>query len=496
MELGVASPERRVCLVDPQEAPIIKAPSQRSRIIAVMLAGAFVAILNETLLNVALPPIMHDFHISASRAQWLTTAYLLTNGVLIPVSAFLVQKFTTRTLFMVGMGLFATGTLVAGLSPDFGTLLGARVIQAAGTAIILPLLMNVILTVYPMAERGAAMGLVGLVITFAPAIGPTLSGWIVSHHSWHVVFFIVLPIALLDIAFAAVALKNVLPLTHPRIDLPSVALSTLGFGGLLYGFSVAGTAGWNTRTVWSALILAAVSLTLFIHRQYRLKSPMLEFRVFRYRVFTLSTVITILVFMAMFSSMLLLPLYLQNTRGFTPLASGLLIMPGAVAMGVMSPIAGRIFDRIGGRWLGVAGSVLLSITMIRFAGLGASTSYFTLMGAFVLMMLGMSLIMMPVMTAGLNQLPPPLYPHGTAMSNTLQQVAGAVGTALLVTVMTEGKRNALHSLAAGHQAPTAALIRLASIHGMDLAFAVGSAFALLSLTLSFFIRNSAPAVVD
>lgn len=471
----------------------------RTLVLSVMLAGAFVAILNETLLNVALPPIMHHFHIDANTAQWLTTAYLLTNGVLIPVSAFLVQKFSTRSLFLVGMGLFAIGTLIAGITPNFPLLLVARVVQASGTAIILPLMMNVILAVFPVEERGAAMGMMGLVITFAPAIGPTLSGWIVGHHSWRVLFFIVLPIALLDMLFAYKSLSNVMELTNPRVDVLSVVLSTFGFGGLLYGFSAAGSNGWVSADVWVSLVVAAVSLGWFVRRQFRLSVPMLEFRVFRYGMFTLSTVITVIVFMNMFSSMLLLPLYLQNARGFSPLASGLLVLPGAIVMGIMSPITGRIFDKIGSRILAIIGSTLLSATMLFFSFLTDHTPYSTLVVAFALMMLGMSLIMMPVMTAGLNQLPQRLNPHGTAMSNTLQQAAGAIGTALLVTVMSGGTNAALAMLkgAAGvalGAKPTTKMVTLASIHGIDVAFMVSAGIAIFGLVLCLFIQRTSPAV--
>lgn len=467
-------------------------PLNRTMVMMVLLSGAFVAILNETLLNVALPPIMRDFHVNASVVQWLTTAYLLTNGVLIPVTAFLVQKFSTRSLFIVGMGIFSFGTLIAGISPDFTVLLAARVAQASGAAIILPLLMNVVLAVYPVKERGAAMGLVGLVITFAPAIGPTLSGWLITHHNWHIVFFVVLPIAVLDIIFALFSLGDVLPRNFPRIDFTSIVLSTIGFGGLLYGFSAAGSAGWTASEVWISLAAAVAALFGFIVRQFSLAQPMLEFRVFRYSTFTLSIVVTGLVFMTMFSAMLLLPIYLQTVRGFTPFASGLLVLPGAVLMGAMSPIAGRIFDRVGGRWLGLAGSVLLVAAMIRFADLTGATSYLTLMTAYAGLMLGMSLIMMPVMTAGLNHLPAHLYPHGTAMSNTLQQVAGAVGTGLLVTMMTDAARSNLRHLLATRTSPRPSVHQLtltSTIHGMDVAFTAGAAFAVAALILCVANRN-------
>lgn len=468
-------------------------------ILAVMVAGAFVAILNETLLNVALPPIMRDFHITANTAQWLTTAYMLTNGVLIPVSAFLLQRFSTRALFITAMALFAAGTIVAGLAPDFALLLVGRVIQASGAAIMLPLLMNVILTIYPIEQRGSAMGIMGLVITFAPAIGPTLSGWLVEHHSWRLLFFIVLPIALLDMVFAMVSLRNVSKLSSPKIDVVSVILSTFGFGGLLYGFSSAGTTGWNSTQVYVSLAIAVVGLLLFVTRQLRASNPMLEFRVFRYNMFALTTVINVLVTMAMFSSMLLFPLYLQNIHGFTPFQSGFLVLPGAILMGIMSPITGMIFDKIGARWLAVVGSLLTAATMIHFSMLTTTTRYSVLIVSFAVMMFGMSLLMMPIMTAGLNQLPQRLNPHGTAMANTLQQVAGAIGTALLVTVMTDTTKSHLQKLMATAKTPMttqtqlADVTKLASVHGIDQAFMVGSVIALLALILSFFIRKTKPS---
>ncbi|WAH37601.1 DHA2 family efflux MFS transporter permease subunit [Alicyclobacillus dauci] len=494
-------------------------------ILAVMVAGAFVAILNETLLNVALPPIMNELKITANTAQWLTTAYMLTNGVLIPVSAFLIQRFSTRTLFITAMGLFAAGTLIAAVAPDFAFLLVARVVQASGAAIMLPLLMNVVLSIFSVEERGGAMGIMGLVITFAPAIGPTLSGWIVGNHSWRVLFWIVLPIAVIDIIFAMVSLRNVTQLTAPKIDILSVVLSTFGFGGLLYGFSEAGNGGWNRATVIVSLAVALVGLVLFTWRQLSAKNPMLEFRVFRYNMFTLTTIISILITMTMFSAMLLLPLYLQNIRGFTPFRSGLLVLPGAILMGIMSPITGKIFDKIGARWLAVIGSALTVGTMFHFTRLTDSTTYLSLAISYAIMMFGMSLLMMPIMTAGLNQLPQRLNPHGTAMSNTLQQVAGAIGTALLVTVMTDQTKAQLTKLLASFggnaaqlqqtaaqaasqagakvsQTPSASqaamvtAMKHATIHGMNDAFMLATVIAALAFVLTFFIKRTHPPVED
>jgi len=241
-------------------------------IMTVLLAGAFVAILNQTLLATALPHIMADLKIDATKAQWLTTVFMLVNGIMIPVTAFLIGKFSTRGLFLTAMGLFAIGTGVAAISPTFSLLLVGRVLQAAGAGIMLPLMQTILLLMFPIEKRGSAMGMVGLVIAFAPAIGPTLSGWIVDSYSWRYLFYLIFPIAIIDIIFAYFALKNVTERKNPTLDVLSIILSTLGFGGLLFGFSNAGSNGWGSLSVLAPLIVGIVTLVLFIVRQFKLKN--------------------------------------------------------------------------------------------------------------------------------------------------------------------------------------------------------------------------------
>ncbi|WP_419158082.1 DHA2 family efflux MFS transporter permease subunit [Rossellomorea sp. BNER] len=467
-----------------------------------MLLGAFVAILNQTLMNVALPEMMIDLEISANTAQWLTTGYMLVNGVLIPVTAFLIERFTTRQLFLTSMGLFAAGTLICAVAPDFSILLLGRVVQAAGAGIIMPLLMIVILTIFPIAKRGQAMGLIGLAMTFAPAIGPTLSGWIVQNYSWRVLFYIVLPIAIIDFLIAAVLLKNVTNQTFPKIDLTGIILSTLGFGGLLYGFSSAGSLGWTSIEVITTLIIGIITLGLFIRRQMTVKNPMLEFRVFKYNMFTLTTIINVIITMAMFAGMILVPIYLQNIRGFTPLESGLLLLPGAILMGIMSPITGWIFDKIGAKWLSVIGLAITTFTTWEFSELTDHTTYTFLIIIYTARMFGMSMLMMPIMTAGLNQLPQRLNAHGTAVSNTFKQVSGALGTAFLVTVMTnQTEKHVTEMATAAGVTPDAKqemgyIIKEATIQGINDAFVVATGLSVLALLLAFFIKRVKPAEED
>ncbi|HET7627656.1 MAG TPA: DHA2 family efflux MFS transporter permease subunit [Bacillales bacterium] len=496
-----------------RETSIRKGP-----IIASLLLGAFVAILNQTLMNVALPQMMNDLKISANTAQWLTTAYMLTNGVLIPVTAFLIEKFSTRKLFLTAMILFAAGTLLCGLAPGFELLLVGRIVQASGAGIIMPLMMTVFFTIFPVEKRGAAMGMVGMAMVFAPAIGPTLSGWIVQNYSWRVLFFIVLPVAILDLVLASLMLKNVTKLTNPKVDVISIILSTLGFGGFLYGFSSAGGKGWDSWEVMLSLFTGAAALLIFILRQLRSKTPMLEFRIFRYNMFALTTLINMIITMAMFAGMILVPIYLQNIRGFTPLESGLLLLPGAILMGIMSPITGKIFDKIGARWLAVVGLSITVVTTWGFSQLTDATTYMHMIILYSARMFGMSMLMMPIMTAGLNQLPQKWNPHGTAMSNTLRMVSGSLGTAFLVTVMANQTKEYVKSMLADKGIPvpegaemTAStaksalaqlppelqkqishVIKEATIQGINDAFVVATGLSVLALLLSFFIKRTAP----
>jgi DHA2 family lincomycin resistance protein-like MFS transporter len=454
-------------------------------LVLVMLLGAFVAILNETFLNVSLAQLSEDLGVSASTAQWLTSGYLLVIGVLVPVTAFLVQTFTTRQLFFAAMSLFSVGTLIAGLSPNFTVLLAGRLIQASGTAITLPLLMNVILALIPARNRGTAMGTLGLVILVAPAVGPTVSGWLLSVSGWRALFFSVLPISLAVLAYSTFALRNVTEQTNPRVDGLSFVLSTLGFGGVVFAASSAGEGGGGiSATVTVPLGVGVVGLALFVWRQLSIKEPLLDLRTFRYGTFTLSVVTMISVMMALFASLIILPMYLQNVRGLTPLAAGAMMLPGGLVLGAMSPITGRLFDRLGVRRLAPVGLVIMLATLIGFANLATSTPYSMVVALHAGFMFGVSMVMMPVMTNGLNQLPSSLYAHGSAIVNTVQQVSAAFGTALLVTVMARATESYLRQASSGAEQAA-----LAANQGVVEAFTVSAVLACAALVLSLFMKR-------
>ena len=452
-------------------------------IVGTLITGGFVAILNQTAMATAIPNVMSVFGLSENSGQWLTTVFMLVNGVMIPITAFLIESFTTRQLFFAATTIFVGGTMICAGAPSFLLLLAGRVVQAAGAGIVMPLTMTVIFRVFPPNRRGTAMGTVGLVIAFAPAIGPTLSGWIVGHYSWRWVFMAMIPVALLDMAAGYKYLKNVTEQTFPKVDIPSIILSILGFGGLLYGFSSAGGFGWSSPRVIAALAVGAAALTTFILRQLRLPEPILEFRVFTVKTFLIGTLIGVLTFMVMIAMETILPIYMQNMADFSAFQAGQVIMPGALLMGIMSPVAGRIFDRVGARVLALTGLSILTATSLFFTQLGSDTAFLWITLFFAVRMFGISMVMMPVTTAALNSLEGSLIPHGTAMNNTMRMVGASIGTGTLVTVMT---------MAAGNIDPTTMLSgSSAAVHGVNVAFAVSVALSLLALVLALFLPNAA-----
>lgn len=443
---------------------------KRIPLFIVLLSGAFITILNQTLLGTALPPIMKDLQVSESTVQWLQSIFMLVNGIMIPITAFLIERYTSRQLFLTAMSIFALGTLLCAVGVDFSMLLIGRVLQAAGAGIMMPLMQTILFLTFPKEKRGTAMGLFGLVIAFAPAIGPTLSGVLVEHLTWRSVFYVVFPIAIIIIISSLFLLKNVTETSHPKLDITSVILSTLGFGGLLYSFSSVGEAGWGSVQFIAPLIIGIVSLVVFIRRQLKLKEPMLEFRVFSYNIYTLGTTLSMFVFGVLIASNIILPLYMQNMLQFSALESGLVLLPGAIIMGIMNPITGYLFDKFGGKWLARIGLLILVLSTLPFTVLTAHTSFTYLATSNAVRMVSLAMVMMPMTTLAINQLPNHLIAHGTAMNNTFRQMAGAIGTALFITLMSVSSN------------PSDGIEGI--IHGVNVTFMVAAAISFVALILS------------
>lgn len=463
----------------------------RAMLIIVLLVGTFCTVLNQTLLSTALPKLMSTFNISTATAQWLTTGFLMVNGIMIPLSAYLATTINTKWLYTGAMVIFLGGTILAYSAPNFGTLLTARLIQAVGVGISMPLLQTIMLSIFPANSRGAALGLVGIVVGVAPAIGPTLSGWIIDNYNWRVLFGMLIPLMVIVIVLSLFFMKPVLKTTKQKLDWLSLTLSTVGFGSLLYGFSAAGNDGWDAKNVDIALVVGVIVTALFVWRQLVIPKPFLQLRVFKTKEFTLASVMASISTIAMLGVESVLPLYLQIVHGMSAFNSGLTLLAGAVVMTLMSPITGRLFDEIGGKRLVTLGMSLLILGTLPFLWLTLDTPDIYIVFLYAIRMFGISMITMPVTTSGMNALPDDLIADGTASNNTVRQIASSIGSAIMITLLTN---------VTNAKAPTKSLLKAApfsykqkyltaTLDGYHVAFMFSLVFAVIGLCLSFFLKD-------
>lgn len=490
----------------------------RGKILAALLFGMFIAILNQTLLNVALPKINTEFNISASTGQWLMTGFMLVNGILIPITAYLFNKYSYRKLFLVALVLFTIGSLICAISMNFPIMMVGRVLQAIGAGVLMPLGSIVIITIYPPEKRGAAMGTMGIAMILAPAIGPTLSGYIVQNYHWNVMFYGMFIIGIIAILVGFVWFKLYQYTTNPKADIPGIIFSTIGFGALLYGFSEAGNKGWGSVEIETMFAIGIIFIILFVIRELRMKAPMLNLEVLKFPTFTLTTIINMVVMLSLYGGMILLPIYLQNLRGFSALDSGLLLLPGSLIMGLLGPFAGKLLDTIGLKPLAIFGIAVMTYATWELTKLNMDTPYMTIMGIYVLRSFGMAFIMMPMVTAAINALPGRLASHGNAFLNTMRQLAGSIGTAILVTVMTtqttqhlsafgeeldktnpvvQDHMRELASQYGGQEGAMKVLLqfvnKLATVEGINDAFIVATIFSIIALILCLFLQSNKKA---
>lgn len=461
-----------------------KQSKQDITVLIILLFGTFLSFLNQTLMNVALPSVMKDFDITAAQGQWLSNGYMLISGVMIPATAFLIDRFKTRHLYLTSMIVFTLGTFIASISINYPMLIAGRMIQALGAGPISPLMTVVIMNMFPVQSRGKAMGFIGLAMNFAPAIGPTLSGWIVQSYDWRSIFYVILPLGIINILVAVFALKNFGEQTYPKFNFLGIVLSTIGLGTLLLGFSNAGDKPWLTFNVAGFVLIGLVVTGLFIYQQTHTKLPMLNFSVFKHRIFTLSSITNFVVIMGLYGGMILLPLYIQNVRGVSPMTSGMVLLPGAIIMAIMSPITGALYDRIGARYLSFTGLIILSIGTFMFTLIDMNTTvtYLAIMQG--VRSFGLGLALMPIQTDALNDLPLELMSHGSAMYNTIRQIAGSLGTALLVTIMSISTSN----FAAENVGIS---IEEATLHGIQIAYIVVTVISVVAAIMCLKLSKKA-----
>ena len=457
-------------------------------VLHLLLISAFVVILNETIMGVAIPRLMLSFHVPATSAQWLTTAFLLTMATVIPVTGFMLQRMNTRPIFILAMSLFSLGTLAATLAPGLQILIVARVIQACGTAIMMPLLITSVMTLVPMELRGRTMGNISIVISVAPAIGPTISGIVLNYLDWRWLYILVLPIALGALALGARRIENVTTPRYAPLDVLSVVLSALAFGGLVYGISTVGTvAAPGALPTWVPLVVGAISMLIFILRQLALQkqnAALLDLRTFRSRNFTVCVALMGLLMGALFGVIIVLPIYLQNVLGLSTLRTGLLLLPGGLLMGLLGPRVGRIYDRVGPRPLIIPGVFIVSAVLWTMTLLGTHTHVAYILAGHVVMSIGFAALFTPLFTTSLSSVPPMLYSHGSATLSSIQQVAGAAGVALLIALLSSRSAR----LAAQGVAPAEALNG-----GIRMAFLTAALVSVVAIVCVFFVQRPRPS---
>ncbi|RDI29881.1 DHA2 family lincomycin resistance protein-like MFS transporter [Lentzea flaviverrucosa] len=452
-------------------------------VVRLLVLATFVVILNETLMINAIPRLMESLHVTEQAAQWVSTAFMLTMAAVIPVTGWFLQRVTTRQGYAIAMGVFLAGTALSAAAPTFTILLLGRIVQAAGTAVMMPLLMTTLMTVVPEQDRGRVMGNVTLAISVAPALGPAISGLILQLGSWRLLFVAVLPIAGAVTYFGLRHLDNIGEPQVSTLDWASAAMATLGFGGLVYGLSLFGEGKSNLGPSIGIVIAGAALIAFFVLRQLKLQrtgAPLMDLRTLTHRTFALSLALMCIAFLAMMGSMILLPLYLQNLRGLTPLQTGLLLMPGGLAMGILGPKVGRIYDRLGSRPLVIPGSIGIVLSLAGFTQISMTMPYWQVLALHALLMVSLAATFTPIFTLGMGALPPNMYPHGSSILGTLQQVAAALGTALVVTVMSA---RATSLVAEGAAAGAAQL------SGMKVAFVIATVLAAATIVVAFLLPS-------
>ena len=453
---------------------------------AVLMIGTFLGLFGETALNMALTNIMEDFDVSAASAAWLTTGYLLVLAVLVPLSSYLVRWFTTRQLIVVALIFAIIGSLLGALAPNFTILLVGRFVQALATGIILPLMFSVVMLIFPVQKRGAVMGIVGIILTAGPALGPSLAGLIVSALNWRYIFWMMVVVYAAVIFLALSKVDNVSNVTRPKIDMLSLASSTFGFGGVVFALATLAEQSITEAIVYGPLVVGLVLLVIFGVRQTKMEEPMIDLSVFKSPMFSLGVALMVATMFMILSVAILVPMFLKTVLGFAALTAGLCMLPGNVLNIIMSPIVGTNFDKVGAKIFTRIGFTMIFVSMIVFLmTISATTATWMIIVNLCVFFVGVSMTIMPAQTNAMNSLAPQKFADGSAALNTLTQIAGALGTAIAITMFTIGQQNYIEKFADALPAEFLA-------HGIHTAFIVVAVISVLGLIGSFFVKNVQP----
>jgi DHA2 family lincomycin resistance protein-like MFS transporter len=461
-------------------------------VIGILIFSTFIVFLNELLLGVALPTLIEDFGVTPSTGQWVTTGFLLTMAVLIPASSFVMRRFHMRTVFLVAMSLFIVGTALAAIAPTFGFLVAGRVVQASGTAVFLPLLMTTTMRLVPVGRRGQMMAITTAVPAVAPAVGPALSGLVLSVLSWRWLFILMLPFAAAGLALGAWKLRNTTTPEPVALDVPSLLLSALGFGGLVYGLSLIGeaSAGHAPISPYLPIAVGLAGLMAFVLRQIPLQrrdSAFLDMRIFLRRSFTAPLLVMLFVAGNGIGLLVVLPLVLTNVTGLSTLQLGLFLIPGGAAIPIVAAASGRVYDRLGPRPLLIPAAIVWLAVLWFFSRVDESTSVVTLILAWLVFTSAQAAMWATLTTSAMGGLRPELYPHGASAFAAAQQLAGAAFGAVFISSYTIGSGTRDAGVLDMAQSTSAA----------NAAFLTALAVGLVVLVGAFFVgRTPSPAAEE
>jgi len=454
-------------------------------VIALLLVSTFVVFLNETIMSVAIPHLMVDLGVTASAAQWLTTAFLLTMAIVIPITGFMLQRINTRPIYMAAMAIFSVGTLICALAPGIELLIVGRVVQAVGTAIMMPLLMTTVMSLVPPEGRGKTMGNISIVMSVAPAIGPTIGGFILSQFDWRFMFYFTLPIAVGALVLGAIKIRNVSTPRYAPLDVLSVILSALAFGGLVYGLSSLGEGAEHGSAIpsWAPIVVGVVAMAIFVWRQIGLArndKALLDLRTLQHTNYSVSLVTAAIAMVALLGTSILIPIYTQSVLGLNTLQTGMMLLPGGLIMGVLGPVVGRLYDKVGPRPLLVPGVVAVTAVMWALTTVSQHTAIWQVIAGHIVLSIGLAFTFTPLFTTAMSSVPPRFYSHASAILSSVQQVAGAAGIALFVAVMS--LRSAAE--AAAGEAPLDALAA-----GIRAGFLCGAIVSVGMVISAWFVRK-------
>lgn len=446
--------------------------------VTIMMFGAFFGVLNQTILSTVLPFIMDDMNISSSQAQWLVTLFMLMIGIIIPITALLTEKLGSRKLFLISIFLLTIGSIVAWWAQSFPILLIGRGIQGLGAGALMPLIQTVLFSIFPPNKRGTAMGMFGLVIGFAPAIGPPIASWITNLSSWRILFMIISILMILIFILSLIFVRETIEREYVKIDNTSIILSTIGFSSLLFVSSTISTLEINNLIVIIVSLISVIAIYAFVVRQLKMEHPVLDFKVFQVRGFTIPIVNIVLMFTLFLGNMTIIPLYLQTMRSYDVSISGLVLLIGGLIMGGFAPLMGKLYDKYGGRPISIISMLLICTSMLMFMFMNDKTSILYIMIAISIQSIGNSGIITPMTTESINMLPKRLIPHGSSMNNTLRQIGAAIGTAFLVGMLNTG---------------TTTVNGQVQYDGIFLTYSIGLCISIAGLIFSIAMRKTHPS---